>query len=510
MKPVDPGPGEGCSPARLLLVDDTPANLNVLCELLATEQYDLCIAMHGAEALDLAHELAPDLILLDVMMPGLDGYEVCRRLKTDPATAAIPVIFVTAHAQTEGVVAGFTAGAVDYVTKPFREHEVLARVRTHLEMSRLSRELDQRNRSLTERNSQLQEALAQQRLLSGKLSLVSSREEAHWGLEGFVGRSATLRRIFDDVRLLQESAGTSVLITGESGTGKELLARALHFGSPRRAGPFVPVNCAALPGPLVESLFFGHVRGAFTGADADRVGYFEMAHGGTLFLDEVGEMPTDLQAKLLRVLEDGVVRRVGERDGHRFDVRVVAATNQDLEHRLHAGGFRQDLYFRLARFTVVAPPLRQRQDDIPLLADHFVRLFAGEMGRGVPEVDDTALAALTAYAFPGNVRELKNIIERAVLESRGGRIMPHHLHLPHVTPPPATAGWGADSASLPDDLDEAVAQVERSMLRRALERTNGNVAEAARLLNTNRNRVYRILAADRVPGDSLSAAVPRL
>jgi DNA-binding NtrC family response regulator len=491
---------------RLLLVDDTPANLNLLCELLEGEAYSISIALDGLQALELAREIVPDLILLDVMMPGIDGYEVCRRLKADPVTCRIPVVFVTAQGQTEGVVAGFEAGGVDWVTKPFREQEVLARVRTHLQVSRLSRELERRNQALAEKNAELERSLAQRRRLKGQLTLVSEREAEHWGLEGFVGRSATLGRIFAEVRLLQESTGTSVLIAGESGTGKELIARALHYGSPRREGPFVPVNCAALPRELVESLLFGHLRGAFTGADADRLGYFEMAHEGTLFLDEIGEMPLELQAKLLRVLEDGLVRRVGERDGHQVDVRVVAATNQDLTERIRNGTFRQDLYFRLARFTVTAPPLRERREDIPLLAEHFLRLFAREMGREPPELTGEALEALNRYAFPGNVRELKNIIERALLESRGGPVRGHHLHLLGAldagsgTAPVAAAGVGSDE--LPDDLDAAVARIERLVLHRALDRTGGNIAEAARLLNTNRNRVYRILEQEREEGVS--------
>jgi DNA-binding NtrC family response regulator len=298
------------------------------------------------------------------------------------------------------------------------------------------------------------------------------------------------------VRLLQESAATSVLITGESGTGKELIARALHFGSSRRGGPFVPLNCAALPRELVESLLFGHARGAFTGADADRLGHFEMAHEGTLFLDEIGEMPPELQAKLLRVLEDGQVLRLGERQARRVDVRVVAATNQDLLGRLREGRFRQDLYYRLARFTVTAPPLRERREDIPLLAAHFLRLFAREMGREPPQLGDEAAALLLGHPFPGNVRELKNVLERALIECRGPQVLAHHIHL--VAPAPASAGGDSlVAADLPPDLEAAVQRTEITVVRRALERTAGNIAEAARLLNSNRNRIYRILEQEK-------------
>jgi len=486
---------------KLLVVDDTPANLNVLCELLEAEGYNLSIALNGPDALEIARETGPDLVLLDVMMPGMDGYEVCCRLKDDDRTRDIPVIFITAKDLTEGVVAGFESGGVDYITKPFREKEVLARVQTHLRLSQLSQELAGQNQKLAEKNEALEREIAQRQKLKGTLSMLSEREVERWGLEGFVGQSPTLRQIFDDIRLMQENAATTVLITGESGTGKELIARAVHFGSPRRDGPFVPVNCAALPGELVESLFFGHLKGAFTGADADRIGYFEMAHEGTLFLDEIGEMPLELQAKLLRVLEDGQVQRIGEKDGRKVDVRVVAATNQDLARQIQNSGFRQDLYFRLARFTVDAPPLRERREDIPLLVQHFLRLFAGEMGRDAPDLSPEALEILHGYSFPGNVRELKNIIERAVIECREGSIQPHHLHfIPQVGSPASTARATLPLSELPADLDAAVSQVELTVVKRALDRTSGNIAEAARLLGTNRNRIYRVLDQEKQRG----------
>ena len=220
-----------------------------------------------------------------------------------------------------------------------------------------------------------------------------------------------------------------MLITGESGTGKELIARGLHFSSPRKGGPFVPVNCSAVPGELSESLFFGHKKGAFTGADKDRSGYFELADGGTLFLDEIGDMPAALQAKLLRVLEDGEVMPVGAAKGKHVDVRVLAATNVDLQQGIADGRFRQDLYFRLARYTVESPPLRERREDIPTLAEHFLTLFAREMGYAAPQLSCEALMVLEDYAFPGNVRELKNIVERSLIESGGREIRPEHVHL---------------------------------------------------------------------------------
>jgi len=487
------------SGSRILLVDDQPANLDVLCELLEAEGYRISMAPNGEVALRIATgaETIPDLVLLDVMMPGIDGYEVCRRLKQDERTRETPVVFITAKDLTEGVLEGFRAGGVDYVTKPFRDEEVLARVQTHLRNNRLSRELAEKNEELVEKNRALEEEMAQRRALRGQLSMISKREAESWGLEGFVGRSPTIQRIFEDIHLMQDNPGTSVLISGESGTGKELIARSIHFGGARGEGPFVPVNCAAVPAELVESMLFGHVRGAFTGADSDRAGYFEMAHEGTLFLDEIGDMPLELQGKLLRVLEDGEVWRIGAKEGRTVDVRVLAATNVDVQKRIQEGSFRQDLYFRLARFTVTAPSLRERREDIPLLAEHFVRLFCAEMGREVSELSSEVLEKLTGYDFPGNVRELKNVIERALIESGGAGIRPHHLHfLPgrggDVSAGPPESDTGAQAPDIPLNLDDA----ERWLIRRGIAMSDGNLSKAARLLGTNRNRIYRALAQD--------------
>ena len=296
-----------------------------------------------------------------------------------------------------------------------------------------------------------------------------------------MGQSKTIRKILQDVQRLHNFGATSVLMTGESGTGKELIARGIHYGGPRAEAPFVPVNCVAIPEDLAESMFFGHVKGSFTGATGDRKGYFELAHGGTLFLDEIGDMPLILQAKLLRVLEDGIVTPVGSANGKAVDVRILAATNVDLHAKIAAGAFRQDLYFRLARFTVLTPPLRERRDDVALLAAHFLNLFATEMGIKTPGLSAPALAALESYHFPGNVRELKNVIERSLIESGGGEIQRQHLHLmPKAgdAGAPAKQNKAAAVADLPLNLEEA----ENLLIQRALAQTNGNIAEAARLL----------------------------
>ena len=479
---------------RILLVDDQPANLDVLCELLESAGYLISMAPNGQVALRIAAQALPDLILLDVMMPGMDGFEACRHLKQDSATRHIPVIFITGRDLQQDIVTGFQMGGVDYITKPFRDEEVLVRVETHLRINKLSRELGAKNEELVQKNGELEEEIARRKTLKGQVSMLSEREAERWGLEGFVGHSPTIQRIFKDIHLMQENVTASVLITGESGTGKELIARAIHFGSARKDGPFVPVNCAALPGALAESLLFGHVKGAFTGADEDRAGYFEMAHEGTLFLDEMGEMPLDLQAKLLRVLEDGEVWRVGARETRKVDVRALAATNLDLQQQIRDNAFRQDLYFRLAHFTVVSPPLRQRREDIGLLAQHFLQLYARDMGREAPELDPEVVQCLEAYDFPGNVRELKNIVMRALIESDGGEIKPYHLHfLPgEETETPAANGSTPSVADIPMNLEAA----ERWLIKRALARTKGNISEAARMLGSNRNKIYRILALE--------------
>jgi DNA-binding NtrC family response regulator len=464
--------------ARILIADDTPASLSLLSHLLEKEGYEILAVSNGADALKIAAKAQPDLIMLDVMMPGHDGYYVCRELKAEAATREIPVVFITSRHETESIVKGFHVGAVDYIQKPFQSGEVISRVDTHLKISRLTRELQQRNQQLETEISLRQNA-------EQRLKTLASREARHWGLGGFVGNSPHLRRILADIERLQHFGKTSVLITGESGTGKELVARAIHHHSPRSEASFIPVNCVAVPGELAESLFFGHMKGSFTGATADRKGYFELADGGTLFLDEIGDMPAALQAKLLRVLEDGEVTPVGAAKSRRVDVRVLSATNADLAAKIAAGDFREDLFYRLARYTVATPPLRERRDDLPLLCSHFLEVFANETGSAVPPVTPGAIERMKSHPFPGNIRELKNVMERALILSGGKPIESQHLQLfevsrpePHPAPP---------SAAAPLDLESA----EHELIQRALEQSHGNVAEAARLLNVSRSRIYR-------------------
>ncbi len=476
----------------ILIVDDFQPNRLVLRGALGAAGYRVLQAESGEEALRIAHDKGPDLVLLDVMMPGMDGFETCRRLKADETTRAIPVVFTTSRDESASVVEGFRVGGADYISKPFSNEELLVRIETQLKLGHLLTELNRKNYELEEEVAR-RRALHQERdQLADQLSRLSVHEAKRWGVEGFVGNSETLRKILGEIGRLQQAGTTSVLVQGESGTGKELVARAIHFGSPRAEGPFVPVNCSAVPRELAESLFFGHTRGSFTGADRDRAGYFELAHNGTLFLDEIGDMPLELQATLLRVLEDGKVLPVGAGQEREVEVRVIAATNADLQDQVEAGNFRRDLYFRLAAFLIEVPPLRHRAEDIPPLVDYFLDMLAVEMGKSKPAFSASALQALVNYEFPGNVRELKNIIERALIESAGEEIGPEHLNLRRAR---ARAMVSPQiQREMAESLPLNLADAELAVVNKALAEVGGNITKAARLLGVERTKVYRILA----------------
>lgn len=407
--------------ATVLIVDDTPENLDVLVSSLSEAHYEVSVATNGEDAIAQLTHLLPDLILLDVMMPGLDGYETCRRIKARPESADIPVIFMTALSEIENKVQAFEAGAVDYVTKPLDHAEVLARVRTHLTLRELQVELESR---VAERTRKLQNALEEVDRLKTKLEAENAylQEEIQDEAAGeIVGRSTALKKALDLVKQVAPT-DAAVLITGETGTGKEVLARAIHAQSPRSDRPMIKVNCAALPENLIESELFGHEKGAFTGASGKRAGRFELADNGTLLLDEVGDLPLALQAKLLRVLQEGEFERLGGNETLKVDVRVVAATNRDLEAKVADGSFREDLFYRLNVFPIESPPLRTRKGDLPRLVQHFVKTFAARHRKAVTDVSQDVMPSLEAYDWPGNVRELENVIERAVILSRGDRL----------------------------------------------------------------------------------------
>jgi DNA-binding NtrC family response regulator len=481
----------------VLVVDDIPANRNLLRETLEPEGYEVLLAPDGEAALKIAQRAVPDVILLDVMMPKLDGFETCRRLKQCESTRDIPVIFITAREETQSVMEGFRAGGVDYLTKPFQAEEVLIRLKTHLQNGRLTRVVIEKNRELEATNERLRQEIARReqaerslQTVDAQLSLISELEAERWGITGLIGKSRTMAKIIEDLRKLQAHPSTSVLITGESGTGKELIARALHFGSARARGPFLPVNCSAVPAELAESLFFGHVKGAFSGAAADRKGYFQNAHGGTLFLDEIADMPLPLQAKLLRVLETGRILSLGADQEVPVDVRIVAATNADLQEETAAGKFRQDLYFRLARFIADLPPLRERREDIRPLVEHFLAQLSAEMGLPSNGVSADALMVLQTYDYPGNIRELKNLIERALIESGGDEICPEHLRFVFPTAGSRASAEGPRVGARVSPKSEAD---EQRILAYVRERGSINNTQCRELLGVGIHRAWYLL-----------------
>ena len=397
--------------ARILIVDDTPVNVRLLADLLSINGYAVLTAGSGLEGLARAAAEAPDLILLDIMMPDLDGFTVCEQLKANAALQDVPVIFLTALHETLDKVRAFSLGGVDYLTKPYEPRELLARVRTHLALRQARRELEAQNKRLREEI----EAHGRSRAI---LHCLEDEIRTGHDLRQIIGRSPGLTRLLDQLALVAATDST-VLVLGETGTGKELVARAIHDRSPRRDRPLVKVNCAALPRELVESELFGHEKGAFTGATQQRRGRFELADGGTLFLDEVGELPAEAQAKLLRVLQEQEFERVGGTQTLHTNVRLIAATNRDLGTRAAAGEFRPDLFYRLNVFPVTVPALRERCEDIPLLVAHFLAKCERKLGKGFKGVAPAFLSSAMAYDWPGNVRELENAVERAAILSRG-------------------------------------------------------------------------------------------
>jgi DNA-binding NtrC family response regulator len=440
-------------PATVLIVDDEPLNLDVLEQELGGAGYRTVGASSGEEALARAAETQPDLILLDVRLPGMDGFETCRRLKASEATRAIPVIVLTALTDTFEKLRAFREGAVDYVTKPFQAEELLARVGTHLA---LRREIEAHRRS--------------------KATIHLLVEGSRLDHEALIGESAALRRVREQIAQVAPTDST-VLIQGETGTGKELVARAIHEQSARRERPLIKINCAALPRELVESELFGHEKGAFTGAIQLRRGRFELADGGTLFLDEVGELPLETQPKLLRVLQEREFERVGGARSLRADVRVVAATNRDLHAEVRANRFRADLYFRLDVFPIVLPPLRERRDDVPHLLRHFASRTARRLGRAIDGLSPAFIERARAYDWPGNIRELENLVERALIMTRGGVLDASELFAA-----PAVA------ARVEATGDGTLEEVERAHISRVLEETSWTVEGdrgAARRLGLN-------------------------
>jgi len=450
---------------RILIVEDDPLEADLLKQELSDRGYETCWAGDGEKALALIQKTPPDLILLDVVLPGMGGLEVVRKIKSNPRTRFIPVIMVTALSDLEERIKGLDSGADDYITKPFKTFELLARVRSMLRIHRMYRDLSAARAELKE--SQAENSLLRQEI------------QRKYAFDQIIGQSPAMEKVFYLMEKAIESP-VSVLIQGETGTGKELVARSIHYNGPRKEKSFVAQNCAALPEGLLESELFGHKKGAFTGAVADKKGLFEIAHKGTIFLDEIGDTPLPLQVRLLRVLQEGEIRRLGEGVPLKVDVRVIAATHRDLKAEMEAGRFREDLYYRILIFPIPLPPLRERKGDIPLLTEHFLRKYSQRLGKEC-RISPECLAFLDTYTFPGNVRELENEIARAMtLAPDRGSISSEYLS-------DAVRQVPEKSPSLKEGSVQALTDnLERTLVREALAACQGNRTRAAQKLGLSR------------------------
>ncbi len=445
----------------ILVVEDDDAMREVLSARLESWGYAVRAAADGAAARRSLDADDVDVVVSDVVLPDCSGLDVLRLARAGEVPR--PVILVTAHADVDLAVEAMKEGAADFLTKPIESRKLQA----------------------------LLEAAGEEVRERTRVRAIDAQLSSAIGAGPLVGRSVSMRKVFEMIDLLAANEAAAIL-TGESGTGKELVARSVHDRGARAGGPFVALNCAAIPEGLMESELFGHVRGAFTGATRDRAGCFEQADGGTLFLDEIAEMPIGLQPKLLRILEDGRVRRVGGSREIGVDVRVLAATNRPLETALREGALREDLFYRIAVFEVRLPPLRRRLEDVPLLARHFTRVFNEKHGTSVEGLRDTAEELLLAYPWPGNVRELRNVIERAVIVARRGLLEPAHLP-PYVRRGPGAAAEPEDRIVIP--IGTPARDAERRLILGTLEAVGHNKAEAARQLEidvkTIRNKLRR-------------------
>jgi two-component system, NtrC family, response regulator HydG len=444
--------------ATILVVDDDAAMTSAVCEVLREAGYLPLSAQSGSEALEIVKSERPDLLISDLRMTEMSGHQLQQELLT--IAPDLPVVIITAFGTIESAVESMKLGARDFITKPFSNKELVLVVSRLLENRRLRQEV-----------KQLRVELARS-----------------YGLPNIIAADPKMAAVSEMVERVADTLAT-VLITGESGTGKDLLARALHFSSPRRDGPFVPINCAAIPENLIESELFGYTKGAFTDARQPKTGLFIAARGGTLFLDEVGEMPVPLQSKLLRAIEDKKVRPLGATEEIPVDVRIVAATNANLEKALESGRFRSDLYYRLSTVTLAVPPLRERPADIPLLIKHFLSRASAEAGRPVPDIEPQAMARLLRYPWPGNARELQNAIQRGVILARSNTLTIEEL-------PPKVAGLDFSPARmLVEAVDKRISldQLEHDYIRAVVDAVDGNKTEAANILKIDRKTLYRKL-----------------
>jgi DNA-binding NtrC family response regulator len=449
--------------ARILIVDDDKSICVILSDLMKKEGLETMVAYDGEKALKMLRSDAPDLLLVDMMLPGMDGMEILRKARE--LDQELPVVFITAHADSRGAVKAIKEGAHDYLSKPFDNYEVI----------RVA------HRALAERELKL------------KVRELSNQLKGSSPLQEKMGPSDVVARLISEVNRVAESDFT-VIIIGETGSGKEIVARAIHEASSRSKAPFIPVDCGAIPETLLESELFGHERGAFTGAEVQKPGKFEVAQGGTLFLDEISNMPVGSQAKLLRVLQEKKVYRVGGTKAIQVDVRLLVASNQDLHELALSSAFRRDLFYRLNEFTITIPPLRDRKEDIPYLAKRFLDNANLELNKQVKGFSETALNTLFAYNWPGNVRQLRSIIRRAALLA-DDLITEKYLELKRVDVPgmaftPKVQGAPWKNLSLKEILQQSITAVEREVFTQVLKQTGGNKAKAARLLQVDYKTIH--------------------
>ena len=445
--------------ATILVVDDDREMVNMLRDVLEATGYRAATAYSGAEALAIIGREEPDLMISDLRMSGMNGDQLQQQVKR--IAPSLPVVIITAFGSIETAVKSMRLGAFDYVTKPFGNDELLLVVARALEDRELRREVLRLRSELAHR----------------------------FGLDQIIARNPTMLAQFEVLRQVADTSA-NVLITGESGVGKDLFARALHYHSRVQGGPFVAVNCAAIPETLLESELFGHVKGAFTDAKQGKTGLFQAANRGTIFFDEIGELPIALQPKLLRVIEDKRVRPIGDTEETPVEVRIVAATNTSLDDAIAAGRFRADLYYRIATVTIAIPPLRERTEDIPLLIKHFLARTSSESGRRIPEISDEAMERLLHYPWPGNIRELQNAIQRALILCHDDRIKISDL-------PPKVAGEYRPSVNLEFAVarNMTLEELEQEYIHAIMASVGGNKTEAATLLGIDRKTLYRKLGA---------------
>jgi DNA-binding NtrC family response regulator len=450
---------------KILIVDDEKDTVEMITTLLNLEGYQVFSSFSGTEAmrfLETKRQMAPesetpvDLILLDILLGDEDGRDICLKLKGDEEMRFIPIIMLTVRSSLQDKINSLDIGADDYLTKPFINEELLAKVRVMLRIKDLHDELKREK----DRNILLSQAL-----------------EERYSFGNILGKNSRMQEIYELISDISNTDST-VLIQGESGTGKELIARAIHFNSHRKAKPFIVANCSAYSQNLLESELFGHEKGAFTGAIRRKIGRFELAHGGTIFLDEIGEVSPPTQILLLRVVQDHRFERVGGEETLEVDVRVIAATNKNLTEEMKKGTFREDLYYRLNVIPIFVPPLRERKDDISLLASHFLQKFSHAKGKEVTSISPEVMEILLAHSWPGNVRELENVIEHAAIIAKRDHILPKDLPQSLL------------QRSLPTQQLVSLEDYEKSLILKTLEETNWNKHQTSRKLKINRSTLY--------------------